>query len=224
HGEMVQKILDILCFLWAIILAMVDGLTQWLNLLTKQYRDTSTVLCNERYLIIHKINQHHTSESRDDLVSQNSESSTLNTCLDQTNPEHTPSSRSETPRRNSNGNFLTEDVLCSSTGLQPEPLKHSRHSRTASEILSNRTFFIEELEQSREFYDNQNRLLRLLLAVYNLLSANSELLCYFIIVLNNVVSASVISLILPMLVFLWAMLSTPRPTKKFWMTAIVYTE
>ncbi|MEQ2169429.1 hypothetical protein GOODEAATRI_025200 [Goodea atripinnis] len=86
------------------------------------------------------------------------------------------------------------------------------------------TFFIEELEQSREFYDNQNRLLRLLLAVYNLLSANSELLCYFIIVLNNVVSASVISLILPMLVFLWAMLSTPRPTKKFWMTAIVYTE
>ncbi|XP_047207141.1 piezo-type mechanosensitive ion channel component 1 isoform X2 [Girardinichthys multiradiatus] len=224
HGDMVQKILDILCFLWAIILAMVDGLTQWLNLLTKQYRDTSTVLCNERYLIIHKIKQHHTSESRDDLVSQNSESSTVNTCLDQTNPEHTPSSRSETPRRNSNGNFLTEDVLCSSTGLQPEPLKHPRHSRTASEILSNRTFFIEELEQSREFYDNQNRLLRLLLAVYNLLSANSELLCYFIIVLNNVVSASVISLILPMLVFLWAMLSTPRPTKKFWMTAIVYTE
>ncbi|KAK5604771.1 hypothetical protein CRENBAI_010886 [Crenichthys baileyi] len=224
HGEMVQKILDILCFLWAIILAMVDGLTQWLNLLTKQYRDTSTVLCNERYLIIHKIKQHHTAESRDDLVSQNSESSTLNTCLDQTNQEHTPSSRSETPRRNSNGNFITEDVLCSSTGLQPEPLKHPKHSRTASEILSNRTFFIEELEQSREFYDNQNRLLRLLLAVYNLLSANSELLCYFIIVLNNVVSASVISLILPMLVFLWAMLSAPRPTKKFWMTAIVYTE
>ncbi len=57
HGEMVQRILDILCFLWAIVLAMVDGLTQWLNLLTKQYRETSTVLCNERYFIIHKIQQ-----------------------------------------------------------------------------------------------------------------------------------------------------------------------
>lgn len=87
-----------------------------------------------------------------------------------------------------------------------------------------RQFFIEELEQSRDFYTNQNRLLKLLFALYNLLAANSELVCYFIIVLNNVVSASVISLLLPILVFLWAMLSVPRPTKRFWMTAIVYTE
>lgn len=87
-----------------------------------------------------------------------------------------------------------------------------------------RQFYIKELEQSRDFYNNQNRLLKLLFALYNLLAANSELVCYLIIVLNNVVSASVISLVLPILVFLWAMLSVPRPTKKFWMTAIVYTE
>lgn len=59
---MVQKILDILRFLLAIVLAMVDGLTQWLNLLTKQYRETSTVLCNERYFIIHKIQQVNTTQ------------------------------------------------------------------------------------------------------------------------------------------------------------------
>lgn len=87
-----------------------------------------------------------------------------------------------------------------------------------------RQFFIMELEESREFFNNQNRLLKLLFAMYNLLAANSELVCYFIIVLNNMVSASVISLVLPILVFLWAMLSVPRPTKRFWMTAIVYTE
>lgn len=57
HGEMVQRILSILHFLWAIILAMVDGLTLWFNLLTKQYRETSVVLCNERYLITHKTQQ-----------------------------------------------------------------------------------------------------------------------------------------------------------------------
>ena len=57
HGAVVQRILDILRFLWAIVLAMVDGLSEWLNLLTKQYRDTSTVLCKERYLHIHKIGQ-----------------------------------------------------------------------------------------------------------------------------------------------------------------------
>lgn len=91
-------------------------------------------------------------------------------------------------------------------------ISHCRHS------------FIEELEDSRSFFQSQNRLLKLLFALYNLLAANSEVACYFIIVLNNMVTASVISLILPILVFLWAMLSVPRPTKRFWMTAIVYTE
>lgn len=62
RGETVQRILDILRFLGAILLAMVDGLTQWLNLLTKQYREISTVLCNERYFIIQRIQQVNTTE------------------------------------------------------------------------------------------------------------------------------------------------------------------
>uniref|UniRef100_A0A3B4UV70 Piezo type mechanosensitive ion channel component 1 (Er blood group) n=1 Tax=Seriola dumerili TaxID=41447 RepID=A0A3B4UV70_SERDU len=197
HGEMVQRILDILRFLWAIVLAMVDGLTQWLNLLTKQYRETSTVLCNERYSIIHKIH-----------------------CLEvDSRGRSTPR-----PRLNSTENLLRPEPSSSSMELVPETSKQHRHSRTASELLGDRQVFIEELEQSREFYVNQNRVLKLLFAMYNLLAANSELVCYFIIVLNNVVSASVISLVLPILVFLWAMLAVPRPTKRFWMTAIVYTE
>lgn len=122
HGEMVQRILDILRFLWAIVLAMVDGLVQWLNLLTKQYRETSTVLCNERYFIIHKIQQvntaqtfgggiehtrqtqthtrklasvsvfdwqhHTTADSTDDQLSMDSDSPTLESCLDETDAEN----------------------------------------------------------------------------------------------------------------------------------------
>ncbi|KAM4815545.1 piezo-type mechanosensitive ion channel component 2-like [Thomomys bottae] len=38
------------------------------------------------------------------------------------------------------------------------------------------------------------------------------------------VSASVITLLLPILIFLWAMLSVPRPSRRFWMMAIVYIE
>lgn len=67
-------------------------------------------------------------------------------------------------------------------------------------------------------------MLRLLQAVYQCVAAHSELLCYFIIVLNHMVTASATSLVLPVLVFLWAMLSIPRPSKRFWMTAIVFTE
>ncbi|KAF0027681.1 hypothetical protein F2P81_020422 [Scophthalmus maximus] len=273
HGEMVQRILDILRFLWAIVLAMVDGLVQWLNLLTKQYRETSTVLCNERYFIIHKIQQvntaqtfgggiehtrqtqthtrklasvsvfdwqhHTTADSTDDQLSMDSDSPTLESCLDETDAENftgysfleVDSSRvsgrcTPRPRRHSTGNLLSpEPPSSSSMELLPESSKQQhRYSRTASELLGDRQFFIEELEQSREFYTDQNRLLKLLFAMHNLLAANSELVCYFIIVLNNVASASVISLVLPILVFLWAMLAVPRPTKKFWMTAIVYTE
>lgn len=54
---MVQRLLQILHLLWAVLLAMVDGLTLWLDLLTKQYRETSAVLCNERYLSVHKTQQ-----------------------------------------------------------------------------------------------------------------------------------------------------------------------
>jgi len=56
-SDVVQRILDILKFLWVLFLAMVDGFTTWLNLLTKQYVDTSMVLCEERYLFIHNIRQ-----------------------------------------------------------------------------------------------------------------------------------------------------------------------
>lgn len=87
-----------------------------------------------------------------------------------------------------------------------------------------RRLYFAELEESEKFYQSHNRFLKLLLAVYHCVAAHSELLCYFIIILNNMVTASVISLFLPILVFLWAMLSIPRPSKRFWMTAIVFTE
>uniref|UniRef100_A0AAX7UFF8 Piezo-type mechanosensitive ion channel component n=1 Tax=Astatotilapia calliptera TaxID=8154 RepID=A0AAX7UFF8_ASTCA len=209
HSFSQQRILDILRFLGAIVLAMVDGLTQWLNLLTKQYREISTVLCNERYFIIQKIQQVNTTEcavctSKCTCTHAHTRIVHMHACT---------------------GNILTPKPPSSSTGLIPDlsNQQQGRHSRTATLCLY-RQFLIEELEQSREFFSSQSRLLKMLFAMYNLLSANSELVCYFIIVLNNVVSASVISLVLPILVFLWAMLSVPRPTKKFWMTAIIYTE
>lgn len=87
-----------------------------------------------------------------------------------------------------------------------------------------RRLYFPELEESEQFYQSHNRFLKLLLAGYRCVAAHSELLCYFIIILNNMVTASVISLFLPILVFLWAMLSIPRPSKRFWMTAIIFTE
>ncbi|XP_045154278.1 piezo-type mechanosensitive ion channel component 2 [Echinops telfairi] len=98
------------------------------------------------------------------------------------------------------------------------------HELTASELLLNKMFRDDELEESEKFYVGQPRFLLLFYAMYNTLVARSEMVCYFVIILNHMVSASMITLVLPILIFLWAMLSVPRPSRRFWMMAIVYTE
>nr|XP_019964666.1 PREDICTED: piezo-type mechanosensitive ion channel component 2 isoform X3 [Paralichthys olivaceus] len=95
---------------------------------------------------------------------------------------------------------------------------------TASELLLNKMFYDEELEQSDTFYQRQPLILQLCYALYNMLVAHSEMVCYLVIIINHMVSASCATLVLPISIFLWAMLSVPRPSKRYWMTAIVYTE
>uniref|UniRef100_A0A8C7YMA4 Piezo-type mechanosensitive ion channel component n=1 Tax=Oryzias sinensis TaxID=183150 RepID=A0A8C7YMA4_9TELE len=104
------------------------------------------------------------------------------------------------------------------------PLSQETRNLTASELLLNNMFENEEISASDKFFVTLPRPLKLLFALYNTMVSKSEMLCYFVIILNHIVSASFLSLILPVLIFLWAMLSVPRPTKRFWMTAIIYTE
>uniref|UniRef100_A0A4W3JHF6 Piezo type mechanosensitive ion channel component 2 n=1 Tax=Callorhinchus milii TaxID=7868 RepID=A0A4W3JHF6_CALMI len=119
---------------------------------------------------------------------------------------------------------LTPEDDSAADRLEDNIFPQMSHELTASELLLNKMFYDEELEESEIFYGHQPRILLLFFALYNTLVARSEMLCFFVIILNHMVSASMITLVLPILIFLWAMLSVPRPSKRFWMTAIVYTE
>ena len=79
-------------------------------------------------------------------------------------------------------------------------------------------------EQQAAFERKMPLLLRVIKAVFDVLLSHSELLCYFAMVLNAMVTGSLLSVVFPVLAFLWAMLSSPRPSKSFWVFAITYTE
>ncbi|VDN97996.1 unnamed protein product [Rodentolepis nana] len=79
-------------------------------------------------------------------------------------------------------------------------------------------------QREREFRRSRPSLFLLLIAVGNLIVVHSELVCYLVLIINHMRSANVISLVYPLMIFLWGMLSVPRPTKTFWITLITYTE
>ncbi|XP_054856190.1 piezo-type mechanosensitive ion channel component 1 [Eublepharis macularius] len=246
-SNVVQRVLNVLHFLWVLCQATVDGLTQWLRAFTKEHEQMSTVLRLERYVLTQQLDQAEEVQRAmlDELyqpaaaVDEVSEETALpGTVAD--SPNSMASSGCEgaellstdttgyDTRSASEEQVATlgsrDDVVLLPSSSQELLTYPQARPRTASELLLNRHVSFEELEESERFYASQNRFLHLLLACYHFVAAHSDLLCYFVIVLNNMVTASVISLVLPVMTFLWAMLSLPRPSKRFWMTAIVYTE
>ncbi|PNJ12530.1 PIEZO1 isoform 2 [Pongo abelii] len=239
RSHMVQRVLSTAQFLWMLGQALVDGLTRWLQEFTRHHSTMSDVLRAERYFLTQELLQG--GEVHRGVLDQLYTSQAEATLPGPTEAPNAPSTVSS--------GLGAEEPLSGMTDDTGSPLSTGYHTRsgseeavtdpgereagaslyqgrmrTASELLLDRRLHIPELEEAELFAEGQGRALQLLRAVYQCVAAHSELLCYFIIILNHVVTASAGSLVLPVLVFLWAMLSIPRPSKRFWMTAIVFTE
>uniref|UniRef100_A0A8D3DGT2 Piezo-type mechanosensitive ion channel component n=1 Tax=Scophthalmus maximus TaxID=52904 RepID=A0A8D3DGT2_SCOMX len=211
--NIIKRVFNIIKFTWVLFQTTVESFTRWMNDMCREYIDISTVLRIERCMLTR---EHVPWESQE---------------LDDSPPEDGPWSEPPRGRDGEDGEGLRGEEAAEELA---EPTSQVRRgapweSFGADEGSSLRAeeatmFYDEELEQSDKFYNGQPLILQLCYALYNMLVAHSEMVCYLVIIINHMVSASCATLVLPISIFLWAMLSVPRPSKRYWMTAIVYTE
>uniref|UniRef100_A0A8C3RQQ0 Piezo-type mechanosensitive ion channel component n=1 Tax=Chelydra serpentina TaxID=8475 RepID=A0A8C3RQQ0_CHESE len=209
--NIIERIINTIKFTWVFVQALLDDITEALNSLCKNNLDIANVLRIERYMLWREIN-------KVSLLSFYTMSWVFLFIVKEAAPEMT------TPLPSCETKDYAVSPSAERSKQAGRPLNEVPVIMTASELLLNRMFHGNELEQSDKFYQSLPRSLKLGFALYSAMVSKSEMLCYFVIILNHMVSASVLTLVLPILIFLWAMLSIPRPTKFFWMMAIIYTE
>ncbi|XP_036328319.1 piezo-type mechanosensitive ion channel component isoform X2 [Rhagoletis pomonella] len=100
--------------------------------------------------------------------------------------------------------------------------RNDRHDEEGhvSILRSHSLVMLEEDFTAREHHI----IIEFLISLWYALLSNTDIICYLVVFINQVVNASIISLPLPLMVFLWGTLSLPRPTKTFWVTLIAYTQ
>ncbi|CAB3230721.1 unnamed protein product [Arctia plantaginis] len=82
---------------------------------------------------------------------------------------------------------------------------------------------LEEQDDSM-FKQDRNALVHFISALWYTILAHTDIVCYVMVFINQIQSATILSIPLPLMVFMWGTLSVPRPTKTFWVTLIAYTE
>ncbi|XP_049867605.1 piezo-type mechanosensitive ion channel component [Pectinophora gossypiella] len=82
---------------------------------------------------------------------------------------------------------------------------------------------LEEQDDSM-FKHERSPFVHLVYALWYAILAHTDIVCYIMVFINQIQSATILSIPLPLMVFLWGTLTIPRPTKTFWVTLIAYTE
>ncbi|KAH0619195.1 hypothetical protein JD844_018991 [Phrynosoma platyrhinos] len=163
-----QRVINIVKFTWIFIQALLDDTTEALNSLCKDNLDIANVLRTEKCVLWQEISKGKETSADTVLQCYNFKESQL---------QHGETSKTEMTK--SKGKILKcplrEDTELSGVHL--------------------RTFRDDELEQSDKFYQCLPRLLKLGIALYNAMESKSEMLCYFVIILNHMVSASILTLV-----------------------------
>ncbi|KMY88956.1 uncharacterized protein Dsimw501_GD23510, isoform H [Drosophila simulans] len=232
------------------IIRLLEGflvtLTIRLNRFSRNYRFVNRILAGEK-----KTLKESSSLNRLGLSSAAAMFHFLKSNLE--SDESDPPASSSTPRRvviappnateHSDPTSTTLNTNTTTTPLSPpEPLQPTttstpqqqhQHIRAAEEIIELPVDTVDgvahsagefNLEEENFAQRDHHIIVEVLISSWYALLANTDLICYIVVFINQVVNASLISLPLPIMVFLWGTLSLPRPTKTFWVTLIAYTQ
>ncbi|XP_049282324.1 piezo-type mechanosensitive ion channel component isoform X11 [Anopheles funestus] len=84
---------------------------------------------------------------------------------------------------------------------------------------------LDEVSSEEDFSSRKHSIIfELLQAAWYAIMSHTDFICYFVVFLNQVNSASLLSLPLPLMVTLWGTLTFPRPAQTFWTMLIAYTQ
>nr|CAH7760469.1 unnamed protein product [Callosobruchus chinensis] len=72
--------------------------------------------------------------------------------------------------------------------------------------------------------EKQSNFMKLIKALWLVTVSRSDILCYFFIIMNQVMLSQLITLPLTSMVFFWGSLSNPRPSKTFWIILTGYLQ
>ncbi|CAF3346333.1 unnamed protein product [Rotaria sp. Silwood1] len=81
---------------------------------------------------------------------------------------------------------------------------------------------VRNVSQSSDL-SQHSRFYRLCESLFYFIISRSELVCYSAMILNHLTSGTLLSMPLPLSIFLWATLSN-RPSRNYWITILTYTE
>ncbi|CAG7819154.1 unnamed protein product [Allacma fusca] len=223
-----RRLLNYLRFTWAFLESIMISATNYLNKFSRDYRHVSKCLAEEKLRLKEQELNQSTHATAPIGLSTDRISFTPRLLPKPIPPVWDPSKDEEVERGlDFTKQLSTEESEIGGSGdagskddLQTVVEKPSPQKEKESEFDSLDKISISEVDEKETSYP----IVLLVTALWYVVISHSDVVCYFIVFLNQIKSASVLSLPLPLMVLFWGSLSVPRPTKTFWVTIIAYTE
>lgn len=100
----------------------------------------------------------------------------------------------------------------------------TRNGQVQTSFYNLHSFVLRNSDDEKYKKSSQALLVSLINVISMFAMSKTELLCYLIIFIHTALNPTILSLTLPLLVFMWGSLTTIRPTPTFWTVLIAYTE